>query len=99
MSAYFRAKGADDGDSPFTLANGSSEVIDMEDYVTPSGLNVTIFTMEGTVTCLDGTTFQQPYYAAYFTLNDAMFELTTTIIEKNSDTLLSQLKEVLDAYE
>ena len=99
VSAFIPVKTPGHSDRPYTLTNKSGKTISIEDYVTPSGMEVAIFTREGTVRTLDGSSFQQLYYAAYFTINSALFEVDTSFNEENADTSLHLLKQVLDAYE
>ena len=99
--AFMRVKGAGDlGDSPVSLGIGNIENVSEEKYVTPSGMETTIFTQDGTVTrAVDGVSFQQPFYTAYFELHNAVFELYTAYGEEDADIALSRLKQVLDAFE
>lgn len=99
--AFLRVKGAGgQADRPVSLSLGNIENVSEEKYVTPSGVEVTIFTQDGAVTrAVDGASFQQPFYTAYFELHNAVFELYTAYSEENADIALSRLKQVLDAYE
>ena len=98
--AYMRVKAEGQSDQPFSREQRDIENVSAEQYVTPSGLEVTIFTQDSTVIDgMDGSTFQQANYTAYFSLNNAMFELHTLFNEDKADAVLSFLKQVLDAYE
>ena len=100
VDAFLRTTAAETEDLPFALGSGTNiENVNEEKYVTPSGIEVTIFTHDGTVKRLDGTSFQQSAYSAYFALNNAMFQLSTNFSEENADIALIRLKQVLDAYE
>ena len=99
--ATLQIKAPGEGDTLVSKGvGGKLENVREEKYVTPSGLEVTIIAQEGTgINGVDGTTFQQPFYTAYFTLNNALFQLETYFNEENADFRLSMLKQVLDAYE
>ena len=99
VSAFMRVKGEGHEDRPLTLGNSNGQT-EVEKYVTPSGMEAAIFTGGyDVVSEAHGTTYRQPSYSVYFTMNDTMFWLETAFSEENADTVLSGLKEVLDAFE
>lgn len=99
--AFMRVKAEEQEELPVSLGvGGKLENIRAETYVTPSGMEVAIFTQDGTgIAAVDNTTFQQSFYTAYFELHNAVFELYTAYNERNADAALNLLKQVLDAYE
>lgn len=98
--AYMRIKAENQKDQPVSWKRRDVKNVSEEKYVTPSGMEVTIITQDGTIIDgVDGTTFQQSFYTAYFTLNNALFQLDTIFNEQTADCTLSMLKQVLDAYE
>lgn len=76
-----------------------TESVDTENYVTPNGIEVTIFTAETPMIGENGPCTIITY-EANFTLNNFIFHLRTSVEETQSaDRTLATLKEVLDAYE
>lgn len=98
--AYMRVKAENQKDQPVSFDCRNIKNAREEKYVTPSGLEVTIFTQDSNVIDgVDGSTFQQANYTAYFSLNNALFTVHTLFNEQTADYTLSMLKQVLDAYE
>lgn len=77
--------------------------IEVEDYVTPSGLEVKIVTNRYPQFS-DETPANCTHYDAFFVLNNAFFNLSTSVGEADvfyytdSDLALAELKAALDAY-
>ena len=98
--AFMRVKEAEETqDMPVTINSRDIEVVNEEKYMTPKGIDATIITQIGTGTTLDGSSYRQHSYFAYFSYNNVMFQVITNFNEENADTALYLLKQVLDAYE
>lgn len=98
--AYMCVKAEGRNDRPFTVGHTNGQNLEVEEYTTPSGLEVTIVSGEyPCVRAYDGATFQQHAYMAYFSLRSVMFELWTNYNEDTAESSLRLLKQVLDAYE
>lgn len=97
---YARVGGPDPSITGYTIRNRISQASHVETYITPSGLEAAILTCDRTISTLDGGSFSQMQYEAYFVKDGFLFELETRIqADQSADQVLSTLKEILDAYE
>lgn len=99
VMVLLKVKTEEEGDIPVVFRQENIENVSEEQYVTPSGMEVTIITRDSDVGRLDGTSFKQSTYAAHFTLNNAMFVVYANFSEDTANSTLCLLKQVLDAYE